>query len=209
MSYTVYMHITPSGKRYIGITCRKPEYRWNNGNGYEANKHFYSAINKYGWDNIKHVIVLSGVSKERACEVEKNLISKFDTTNSEKGYNHSTGGECGSAGVAFTEERRRKIGEAHKGMKHTAEARKKMSEAHTGLQTWNKGRHWTPAEKEVMAAAQRTHKEIMCVETGATYLSTRDAERKTGINRSSICGCLRKRKNCKTAGGYHWEYAQH
>lgn len=63
MGYTVYMHITPSGKRYIGITCRKPEYRWNNGKGYEANEHFYSAINKYGWDNIKHVIVLSGVSR--------------------------------------------------------------------------------------------------------------------------------------------------
>lgn len=208
MSHTVYMHITPSGKRYIGITCRKPEYRRNDGKGYEANKHFHNAIGKYGRDNIKHVTVSSGVSKERAREVEKNLIDKFDTTDSEKGCNHGTGGECGGAGVAFAKERRRKIGEAHKGMKHTAEAREKMSEAHTGLQTWNKGRHRTSAEKEVTAAAQRTHEEIRCAETGATYLSTRDAERKTGINRSSICGCLRKRKNCKTAGGYHWEYAQ-
>ena len=32
--WTVYRHIAPSGKVYIGITCQKPEYRWNNGNGY-------------------------------------------------------------------------------------------------------------------------------------------------------------------------------
>ena len=31
-SYTVYKHTSPSGKVYIGITCRKPEYRWNHGN---------------------------------------------------------------------------------------------------------------------------------------------------------------------------------
>lgn len=208
MGYTVCMRITPSGKRHIGITCRKPEHRWNNGKGHEASKRFYSAVNKYGRDNIKRAIVLGGVSKERAREVEENPISKFDTTNSEKGCNHSAGGECGSAGIAFAEERGRKVGEAHKGMEHTAEARKKTSGAHTGLQAWDKGRHRTPAEKEATAAAQRTHKETMRVETGATCLSTRDAERKTGTNRSSICGCSRKRKNCKTAGGYHWECAQ-
>lgn len=34
-SYTVYKHTSPSGKVYIGITCRKPEYRWNHGKGYK------------------------------------------------------------------------------------------------------------------------------------------------------------------------------
>ena len=29
--YTVYEHIAPNGKKYIGITRRKPEYRWNHG----------------------------------------------------------------------------------------------------------------------------------------------------------------------------------
>ena len=33
--YTVYKHTSPSGKVYIGITCRKPKYRWNNGKGYK------------------------------------------------------------------------------------------------------------------------------------------------------------------------------
>lgn len=45
--YVVYMHVLPNKKRYIGITCRKPEYRWNYGKGYIENKHFYNAILKY------------------------------------------------------------------------------------------------------------------------------------------------------------------
>ena len=56
--YVVYKHTTPSGKVYIGITGLKPERRWRNGNGYKDNEHFYRAILKYGWDNIKHEIDL-------------------------------------------------------------------------------------------------------------------------------------------------------
>lgn len=35
--YTVYKHISPSNKVYIGITSRKPELRWRKGNGYYNN----------------------------------------------------------------------------------------------------------------------------------------------------------------------------
>ena len=38
MGYTVYKHISPSGKVYIGITKRKPEYRWNKGKGYREDQ---------------------------------------------------------------------------------------------------------------------------------------------------------------------------
>ena len=31
-TYSVYLHIFPNGKVYVGITKFKPEYRWNNGN---------------------------------------------------------------------------------------------------------------------------------------------------------------------------------
>ena len=46
--YTVYKHTSPSGKVYIGITCRKPKYRWNNGKGYKEKDQrlFYNAIKK-------------------------------------------------------------------------------------------------------------------------------------------------------------------
>ena len=31
-NYTVYMHVSPSGKRYIGITGQSIERRWGSGN---------------------------------------------------------------------------------------------------------------------------------------------------------------------------------
>ena len=205
--YTVYMHVTPSGKRYIGITCRKPEYRWNHGDGYSQNVHFFNAIQKYGWGNIEHIIVDSDLSKEDACELEKILIKVHDTTNPSNGYNHSIGGESGSLGVVFSEERRKKIGEAHKGMRHSEDAKRKMSEGHLGRSTWNKDRPWSDDEKEIFCLAQKTRKKVRCIETNAIYMSIRDASKKTGINRCSIKDCCNGRKSCKSAGGFHWEYA--
>lgn len=46
-NYTVYMHIAPNNKIYIGITSKKPKYRWNNGTGYINNDYFTRAIKKY------------------------------------------------------------------------------------------------------------------------------------------------------------------
>lgn len=205
--FTVYMHITPNGKRYIGITCRKPEYRWNHGRGYEKNSHFFNAILKFGWDNIQHLIISENMTKEEACSLEQLLIKMYHTTDEKFGYNQSMGGECGSFGVEFTEERKRKIGDAHKGMKHTEDAKKKMSDGHKGIPSWNKGRHWTQAEKEIMRKAQNTCKPVICIETNVVYFGARDASEKTGINRNSIKDCCNHRKYCKSAGGYHWKYA--
>ena len=49
--------------------------------------------------------------------------------------------------------------------------------------------------------------EVLCVETNVIYCSIGEASRKTGINKNSISFCLRKKPHYKTAGGYHWEYA--
>ena len=40
--YSVYMHITPNNKRYIGITKQKPKQRWTSGYGYIQNKYFFN-----------------------------------------------------------------------------------------------------------------------------------------------------------------------
>lgn len=205
-NYCVYMHITPNGKRYIGITSRKPEYRWNHGKAYMTNKHFYNAILKYGWENIEHIILAKGLSKKEAGEMEISLIKKYNTTDTAYGYNQSTGGEFGGVGVVFTEERKKKIGESHKGLKHSEASKKLMSEGHKGRCSWNKGRKWNDDEKSIMSRAQKTSKPFRCIETNAVYNGTREAERQTGINRNSIKDCLHHRQHCQTAGGYHWEY---
>ena len=130
MSYWVYIHTCKAnGKRYVGVTTkRKPELRWAEGNGYQTNKHFYSAIQKYGWTNFQHE-VFEVDSKEEMYYAEKYLIAYYHTTESEFGYNHSSGGESGGLGCTRSEETRRKISEANRGRVFSEEVRRKNSEA--------------------------------------------------------------------------------
>ena len=91
--FVVYMHVSPADKRYIGITARRLIERWgSDGRGYRNNKHFWSAIQKYGWDSFKHEIIDTGLSLEAASNLEMQLISKYNTTDPEYGYNQTTGG---------------------------------------------------------------------------------------------------------------------
>ena len=121
-NYTVYLHLNKiNGKRYYGITSLKVEYRWNNGKGYKE-QYFARAINKYGWDNFEHIIIAKGLTKDDAGWIETVLIAEYDTTNPDKGYNITKGGE-GTKGVNprdyMTEEelleRDRKASESMKG----------------------------------------------------------------------------------------------
>ena len=91
-NYTVYMHICPNGKRYIGITRQIPKYRWKNGNGYRYNKHFWNAIQKYEWNNFEHIIIENNLTKEQAENMEIELIAKYRSNESDYGYNIENGG---------------------------------------------------------------------------------------------------------------------
>lgn len=107
--YFVYRHIVPDGKMYVGITSKsRPELRWGSGGkAYSKNnKHFWYAIQKYGWDNIQHIVVAHGLNVEQACRLEAYLIQKYDSFN--HGYNQTTGGIYPTE---VTEEIRQKIGE--------------------------------------------------------------------------------------------------
>lgn len=99
-NYFLYKHTAPNGKVYIGITKQVPQKRWLNGKGYAANEHFYNAIKKYGWNNIKHDILFSNLTKEEACKKEIELIAFYNSNNSSYGYNNSSGGENTRAGTS-------------------------------------------------------------------------------------------------------------
>ena len=59
--YCVYMHKNKiNNKVYIGITFRKPEDRWQKGQGYHKQLKFFNAILKYGGDNFEHIIFMGG-----------------------------------------------------------------------------------------------------------------------------------------------------
>lgn len=110
-NYLVYCHITPSGKRYIGITRQIPQKRWNNGKGYYYNVHFNRAIQKYGWNNIRHEVIVENLTEEEACECEKKYIAKYNTTDPAHGYNLTSGGEIG---YQLTDDCKNNLSKAHK-----------------------------------------------------------------------------------------------
>ena len=107
-TWYVYIHLFPNGKRYIGITSKRPKARWDRGRGYGTkNLPMANAIKKYGWDNIEHIIVKQGLTQAEAFQMEKYLIKKYKTNihryGDNYGYNLTDGGE-GALGHKVSDE---------------------------------------------------------------------------------------------------------
>ena len=144
-TYTVYRHTAPNGKMYVGVTSQPLQKRWLNGYGYTRSTHFFNAIQKYGWDNIKHEVLLEGLSKGEASLAEKLFIGYWDLTNRDKGYNIKEGGV---SNARHSQETKDKISKANKGKCHTDEAKLKMSIARRGKPGTNLGK---PRSQETKA----------------------------------------------------------
>lgn len=93
--YLIYKHTAPNGKVYIGITKQDAERRWQNGNGYNTQKKFWKAIQKYGWKNFTHEILETDLTEKEACEKEMAFIEQYKSINPKFGYNTSEGGDTG------------------------------------------------------------------------------------------------------------------
>lgn len=93
-NYCVYVHTNKmNGKKYVGITSRKPEQRWDRGHGYFSNKHFYKAILKEGWnEGFEHEVLFTDLTKEEAEKYEKEYIAFYQSNNPKYGYNQTKGG---------------------------------------------------------------------------------------------------------------------
>ena len=85
--WTVYEHLFPNGKRYIGITSQLVKDRWDRGRGYNLQKKMKNAIQEFGWDNIQHNILFERLTRDEAEEKEIELIEKYETINPNFGYN--------------------------------------------------------------------------------------------------------------------------
>ena len=73
-NYSVYQHVTPDGMYYFGQT-QNVEKRWsNNGAGYKGTA-LQPYIEKYGWENIQHIVLFRDQTKEDALWIEDFLIT--------------------------------------------------------------------------------------------------------------------------------------
>ena len=216
--YTVYQHKNKiNGKVYIGITSQKPEQRWRNGEGYKSSPHFYSAIQKYGWDNFEHNILFVELTKEQACLKEQELIKEFNSMNREYGYNSTSGGDIfvmneetkqkisqalmsnqNNLGHSCSEEKKKKISEAQKGREFTKEHKQKLSEA-------AKNRHVPCSEEKKQTLKEKSHKKpVYCEELNKVFESVQECGRQLGIPATNITKLCNGRG--KTLKGYHLRY---
>ena len=144
---TVYIHTTPDGKKYVGATHLKPTDRFNNGRGYKY-QFFYQAVLQFGWENISHQLYEVDTEEELKY-LEKYLISYYDTTNPEKGYNIAKGDVTQDHGYDHPEygksdwysqykESCRKYYNSEKGKEHHRLGNKKYSHSEKGKEAIKK-----------------------------------------------------------------------
>ncbi len=156
-TYSLYRHTSPSGKVYIGITSQPVEHRWNSGKGYMNSSKglFKSTIIKYGWDNIKHEVLFTKLSKERAIHLEKELIRHYKALGIS--LNLTDGGEgCWGCtpwnkGKKVPYEKSNK----RKGCHLTEEHKNKLSIAHKGKHL--KGHRWTESQREKLMLSKTNY----------------------------------------------------
>lgn len=225
--WTVYKHIAPNGKVYIGITHQRPEDRWAYGHGYKTNSHFSRAIKLYGWNNIVHEIVCDGLTKVQAERIERQLIFDHKSYDSRFGYNKALGGHALSdesrkqigktrkargitswtLGKHLSEETRAKISKAHTGKHYTLSeiARVHIAEAKRGERNPNYGKGMPDDKKQMLIALNE--KPVVQIVDGKEvwYRSAKVAGDITGI---ANCNITRVCKGTRaTAGGFVWQYA--
>lgn len=211
--YTIYMHRNKlNNKVYIGQTCQKPEYRWNNGKNYSHCNAFFRAITKYGWDNFEHIILFEGLSQEEANQKEIELINLYHSTDRNYGYNCQLGGnnktisEDGKISIAEANRQRWSNEDYHKKMSDlmiekwdTEEYRQKVLNScekarqkhfeETGsrcFMTEDSRKRVSEARKEYMKNNKEkySHK-IKCLNTGEEFSSYVEAAKWAGMKSSS------------------------
>lgn len=215
--WSLYRHITPSGKVYIGITSQKPEHRWNNGKGYLNSRRtkFKSSIIKYGWDNIKHEVLFTNLDENTAKRLEVELIRHYKGLG--VSLNHTDGGEGvrgiipWNKGIKLPYEKSNKL----RGRRLSEEHKRKLSISHKGkvsrkgfhltsfqienLRKVNTGRKKSIEEKEKISKA--FSKPIALLDSNGyiikRYNSATEAATKLGIDISYLNRCCRLSKICK------------
>lgn len=226
--YLVYCHTNLiNNKKYIGITkMHPPTKRWGkDGSHYKGSSHFYSAIQKYGWNNFSHEILLDNLTKEKAFDKEKELIAKYNTMNQNFGYNLLPGGQGPDKETVkkmqeahkdkkLSEEHKKKISESlgqginnvNYGRKQTDEAKKNNSLAKTGKNHPNWGKHLKDSTKEKIK--EGNSRKVLQYSIDGEFIkewdSAKEAANELGFGYKAINNCLRNIRH--TSFGFVWKY---
>lgn len=199
--FSVYVHIFPNGKKYVGITHNKVETRWRNGKGYCNQLYINRAIQKYKWHNIEHNVLYTDLTKEEAENMEIRLIKEWKTNISKYGYNIELGGKLSPVAKS---------------------TKQKISLSKIGKPSWSKGKTFSQEHKIRISLSRIGIKNGMYGKRAANakkinqydkngdfiklWEATMEIEKFGIANHSSVVRCCKKTQYF--AGGYRWEYAK-
>lgn len=208
--YIVYLHTFPNNKYYVGITGVKPfTRRWRNGTSYKSQPKIYNAIQKYGWDNIKHTVLFSGLTLSEANQKEIECIKKYDSINN--GYNVSIGGG-GTMGIPCGEKTKMKISNANKGKSKSEKSKNNLKKYIEKYGPWNKGKKLSKEHlKKITEERQkRCNKKVYMIDKKThtilkTFNSCTEASKYVGVSKANISRCCRGGR--PSSAGYKWRYA--
>lgn len=217
----IYCYTSPSGKKYIGQTVGSLRMRSkNNGDGYKNCSVFYSAIQKYGWNQFS-VEILEEVSKELLDEREYYWIDYYKTY-TPYGYNIRTNNRDNySTRVRFEQpidqyDQSGKLIQSYSSIKECAAItgysyadicaiiNHRLKHSH-GYTFCKKGE--TPDLNYTYKFHKNGRQTAQYDLDGnfiKLYPSASAAGRETGIQARNIRSVCDKKR--KTAGGYKWEY---
>lgn len=186
--------------------------------GYQYHQctHFWRAIQKYGWDNFEHIVLIEDLSKEMANIIESELIKKYNTTNARYGYNTTLGGDGGRLAriKQYT-----KFGEYIRTYESIMEASNDTNIPELTIRSScaNKGAflnrnkyRWTYEDDELadISNLHTRNKEINQYDLNGIFIKTWESaktiENICGHNHSKIASCCRERQ--RIAYGYIWRY---
>ena len=191
--YVVYVHRNKiNGKRYVGITNNTSKRWYGKGKHYEGSPYFYSAIQKYGWDNFTHEIIVRGLTLNEASEMEQYYIAKYKSCEKKYGYNLTMGGQNAPTML---------------GKHHSEETRQKMREKALGRTIPDEQRqsHSKWMSKNFVGNRNPKSRAVRCINTGEVFETQRIAAQEKGVLQSKISLCCQGKRS--HTHGLMWEYA--
>lgn len=216
--YTVYIHRCPNGKIYVGCTSQPLAERWRStGIGYKSQA-FWEAICEFGWRNISHEIVAEGLLRDDAEKLEAELILKYKSNDPEHGYNVRYGGSKSK----WREDSVEKLRQANIGKHCSEEAKRKLHDFNIGKKLSDETKAKISATMKAKGIPEEQQKRMQAklkglshpkawrairrIEDGEIFPNALEAAHAVGLtSRSAIRHACEGRM--KTAGGYHWEFA--
>lgn len=191
--YILYEHQNKiNGRRYIGITNNKTKRWYGKGKHYEGCPYFFAAIQKYGWDNFEHNVLIYDLTREEASRLEKHYIKTFKTCDKAFGYNLAEGGVNAPTML---------------GKHHSEETRQKMREKALGRMIPDEQRrsHSKWMSENFIGNRNPKSRAVRCINTGEVFETQRMAAQEKGVLQSKISLCCQGKRS--HTHGLMWEYA--